>query len=460
MKLTVILPLITVWLQVRVLPGPPHCQSVSVRKDASASAEAILFPIFQWSAAFKRSPTFVCCLLTSRRFVGIFVGILSKRKRDTNMPLTDTKCRNAKGQIKQRTLAVGVYPAIGLMEARAARDEAKRNLAANIDPSVVKQERKRAAKIATDNTFEAVAREWHENWKGARSPYYAVQILRRLEADAFPAVGRRPIAALEPPELLDMLRKVEKRGVNETARRLKQLVGQIFRFAIVTGRAKRDPSVDLKDALRATGEPQRHRAMPLSELPTFLRKLECYSGEQQTKLALKLVTLTFLRTTELRAGKWSELENLDENSAVWRIPAERMKMRLEHLVPLSRQAVAVLRELRALSGGSPKIFPSPGKGDCMSSNTMLYAIYRMGYHGRATTHGFRAVASTILNETNLFNRDWIERQLSHVERNEVRRAYNAAEWMPDRRRMMQWWADHITALTLESDKIVPLSRAG
>ncbi len=273
------------------------------------------------------------------------------------MPITDTKCRNAKGQIKsrklsdggglhllitpdgakywrlayrlhgkQRTLALGVYPAVGLIEARASRDDAKRSIAANIDPSVVKRERKRAAKIATGNTFEAVAREWHENWKDARSPYYAAQILRRLEADAFPAIGRRPIAALEPPELLDMLRKVEKRGVNETARRLKQLVGQIFRFAIVTGRAKRDPSVDLKDALRATGEPQRHRAMPLSELPTFLQKLESYSGEQQTKLALKLVTLTFLRTTELRAGKWSELENLDENSAVWRIPAERMKM--------------------------------------------------------------------------------------------------------------------------------------
>ena len=301
------------------------------------------------------------------------------------MTLTDTKCRNAKGQIKprklsdggglhllvnpdgakywrlayrwhgkQRTLAIGVYPAVGLMEARAARDEAKRNLAADTDPSEVKQERKRAAKIATGNTFEAVAREWHENWKGARTPYYAAQILRRLDADAFPSIGHRPIAALEPPELMDMLRKVERRGVNETARRLKQLVGQIFRFAIVTGRAKRDPSVDLRDALRATGEPQRHRAMPLSELPTFLQKLESYSGERQTKLALKLVTLTFLRTTELRAGRWSELENLDENSALWRIPAERMKMRLEHLVPLSRQAVAVLRELRALFWRQPQ----------------------------------------------------------------------------------------------------------
>jgi integrase len=360
---------------------------------------------------------------------------------------------------KQRTLALGVYPAVGLLEARAARDEAKRDLAANIDPSVVKRERKRAAKIATGNTFEAVAREWHENWKDARSPYYAAQILRRLEANAFPAIGRRPIAALEPPELVDMLRKVEKRGVNETARRLKQLVGQIFRFAIVTGRAKREPSVDLRDALRATGEPQRHRAMPLSELPTFLQKLESYSGDQRTKLALKLVTLTFLRTTELRGGKWSELEDIDENSALWRIPAERMKMHLEHLVPLSRQAVAVLRELRALSGNSPNIFPSPGKSGCMSSNTMLYALYRMGYHGRATTHGFRAVASKILNESNLFNRDWIERQLAHVERNEVRRAYHAAEWMPDRRRMMQWWADHITAMAMEGNKFVPLARA-
>jgi integrase len=256
-----------------------------------------------------------------------------------------------------------------------------------------------------------------------------------------------------------MLRKVEKRGADEMARRLKQLVGQIFRFAIATGRAKRDPSADLKGALRATGEPRHHRAMPLIELPTFMQKLETYSGEQQTKLALKLMTLTFLRTTELRAGKWNELEDLDENTARWRIPAERMKMRLEHLVPLSRQAVAVLRELRALSGNSSNIFPSPAKCGCMSSNTMLYALYRMGYHGRATTHGFRAVASTILNESNLFNRDWIERQLAHVERNEVRRAYNAAEWMPDHRRMVQWWADHITAMVPESNKIVPLLRA-
>jgi integrase len=406
------------------------------------------------------------------------------------MALTDTKCRNARGQKKrqklsdggglhllvnsdgarywrlayrwlgkQRTLALGVYPAVGLAEARAARDAAKRDLAGGRDPSIVKREKKRDAKIAGSNTFEAVGREWHENWKCARTPYYAAQILRRLEADVFPVIGKRPIAELDTAELLDMLRRVEKRGVYETARRLKQLVSQIFRFAIVTSRAKRDPSADLRDALQASGQPRRHKAMPVSELPTFLHRLDNYAGEQQTGLALKLVALTFLRTTELRAGRWSELEDLDGDNAQWRVPAGRMKMRLEHIVPLPSQAVAVLRQLRPLSHNSPFIFPSAGKDGCMSSNTMLYALYRMGYHGRATTHGFRGLASTILNESNLFNRDWIERQLAHVERNEVRRAYNAAEWMPDRRRMMQWWADHLSTLMAGPKKVVSFSRA-
>ena len=308
------------------------------------------------------------------------------------MPLTDTKCRNAKAQIKprklsdggglhllinpdgakywrlayrwhgkQRTLALGVYPAVGLMEARAARDDAKRSLAANIDPSVVKRERKRAAKVATGNTFEAIAREWHENWKDARSPYYAAQILRRLEADVFPAIGRRPIAELEPPELLDMLRKVEKRGANEMARRLKQLVGQIFRFAIATGRAKRDPPLISRTLCGLQENRRRHRAMPLIELPTFLQKLETYSGEQHTKLALKLITLTFLRTTELRAGKWSELENLDENSALWRIPAERMKMRLEHLVPFITPSCRSVARATCPLWQQPQYFPFAGQ---------------------------------------------------------------------------------------------------
>jgi integrase len=392
------------------------------------------------------------------------------------MPLTDTRCRTAKGESaprkladggglyllitpegakywrvayrwrgKQRTLACGVYPAVTLADARRVRDETKCLLAEDVDPSAKKKERKRDALRAAANTFERLAREWHKKWEPGRSELYATQVLRRLEADAFPEIGHRPVAEIEPPEVLDMLRKVEARGAKETARRLKQLVGQICRYAIAIGIAKRDPSADLKGALEATGEPQRHRAMPRAELPDFLRSLQSYAGERQTALALQLITLTMLRTTELRAGRWNEIEDLDGSLPLWRVPADRMKKRKEHLVPLSRQAAAVLRELRALAKGSPLMFPSPSRDRCMSSNTMLYALYRMGYHSRATTHGFRSVASTILNENN-FNSDWIERQLAHVDSNDVRRAYNAAEWLPERRRMMQWFADHLDRL--------------
>ena len=344
---------------------------------------------------------------------------------------------------KQRTLAIGVYPAVGLSDAREARDAAKRDLAANRDPSAVKRERRRAARADNGNTFEAVARDWFEHWKGGRTPAYTERVLSRLEDDVFPSIGRRPIAELEPPELLEMLRKVEGRGVHDTARRLKQYAGMIFRFGIATSRCKRDPSADLKGALKATGEPQRHKAMPRKELPDFLRALENYEGEARTRLALQLTMHTFLRTGELRAGQWSEIEDLDGVLPLWRVPSERMKMRREHIVPLSHQAVAILRALRTLSGNSPCIFPSPGKKGIMSENTMLYALYRMGYHGRATTHGFRAVASTMLNESNLFNPDWIELQLAHVERNKIRAAYNSAQHLPERRRMMQWWSDTV-----------------
>lgn len=284
------------------------------------------------------------------------------------MPLTDVKCRAAKGRKapyklsdggglhllvapsgarywrlayrwmgKQRTLAIGVYPDISLSDARDARDEAKRHLAAGTDPSAVKREKRRSAKVSADNTFGAVALEWHDVWKSGRTEFYAGQILRRLQADVFPEIGRRPIAEIEAPEVLDLLRKVEARGVFETARRLRQLIGQIFRFAIVIGKAKRDPAADLKGALRSKGQPERHKMMPRKELPKFLRSLEEYNGEPRTQLALKLVMLTFLRTTELRGGRWDEIEEIDGADPLWRVPAERMKMRNEHLVPLSKQ---------------------------------------------------------------------------------------------------------------------------
>ena len=381
------------------------------------------------------------------------------------MALTDTRIRNAKPKAKayklsdgggmyllvtpdgarywrldyrfagkRRTLALGVYPMVTLSNARARREDARALLAKDIDPSAVKKAAKRAAKLASENTFEAVAREWIANQRNRLAPRYCALLLARLEADIFREIGSRPIADIDAPELLEALRKVETRGVIETARRLRQTCGQVFRYAIATGRAKYDPSAALRGALGSPGRPRGHRAMALNEVPKFLNALGAYDGDPRTRLALRLMVLTFARTTELRGAQWSEFENLEGNEPLWRIPAERMKMKREHIVPLARQAVAVLRELRALPGSeaSPFLFPSPSREGYMSNNTMLYALYRMGYHGRATVHGFRAMASTALNEMG-FRPDVIERQLAHQEQNAVRAAYNRAEYLSERR---------------------------
>jgi integrase len=400
--------------------------------------------------------------------------------RDTNMPLTDTAVRNAKGREKpqklsdggglhllvnpdgarywrmayryqgrQKTLAFGVYPIVSLADARAARDAAKKLLARDIDPSEARKEQKHSARLSAKNTFEAVAREWCENQRDGWTGRYHDHVVTRLEADVFPELGSRPIAEIEPPELLAALRKVEKRAALEIAKRLRQTVGQVFRYGIVTGRAKRDPSVDLKGALKASGRQAHHKAMPREDLPEFLRALSNYDGEARTRLALRLAVLTFVRTTELRAARWDEV---DLEAAEWRIPAERMQMRAPHIVPLSRQAVETFAELRSIAGRSDYVFPSPGAEGCMSNNTMLFAIYRMGFHGRATVHGFRAVASTLLNEMG-FHPDWIERQLAHDERNKARAAYNHAQYLPERRRMMQQWADYLDDLA-DGGKVV------
>jgi integrase len=237
---------------------------------------------------------------------------------------------------RQKTLALGVYPIVSLADARAAGDAAKKLLARDIDPSEARKEQKRVARLSTKNTFEAVAREWCENQRDGWTGRYHDHVVTRLEADVYPEIGSRPIAQIEPPELLVALRKVEKRGALEIAKRLRQTVGQVFRYGIVTGRAKRDPSVDLKGALKASGRQAHHKAMPRQDLPEFLRALSNCDGEARTRLALRLAVLTFVRTTELRAARWEEV---DLEAAEWRIPAERMKMRAPHIVPLSRQAV-------------------------------------------------------------------------------------------------------------------------
>jgi integrase len=351
---------------------------------------------------------------------------------------------------RQKTLALGVYPIVSLADARAARDAAMKLLARDIDPSEAKKEQKRAARLSADNTFEIVAREWCENQKDGWTARYHDHVITRLEADLFPEIGARPIAEIEPPELLALLRKVEKRGALEIAKRLRQTIGQVFRYGIVTGRAKRDPAVDLKGALKASGRQAHHKAMPREDLPEFLRALSNYDGEARTRLALRLAVLTFVRTTELRAARWDEV---DLEAADWRIPAERMKMGAPHIVPLSRQAVETFATLRSIAGRSAYVFPSPGAEGFMSNNTMLFAMYRMGFHGRATVHGFRAVASTLRNEMG-FHPDWIERQLAHDERNKVRAAYNHAQYLPERRRLMQQWADYLDDLAEGREVIV------
>lgn len=340
---------------------------------------------------------------------------------------------------KEKKLALGLYPEIGLSEARHRCGDARKLLANDKDPSEAKKEVKRQILVKHANSFESVAREWIEARAGAWTPRYTEFMISRLENDIFPKLGPRPIADITAPELLATLRVIEKRGALELANRAKQTCGQIFMYGIATGRVERNPAADLKGALK-THVKKNYAHLKEVDLPEFIRKLEAYDGNPQTKLAAKLLMLTFVRTNELRGMAWQEI---DFEKAEWRITAERMKMRRPHIVPLSRQVIEILRELQTLNGKWEYVFPNPFKPiKYMSENAILYALYRMGYHSRTTGHGFRHTASTILNE-NGFNADHIERQLAHVEGNKVRGAYNHAEYLPERRKMMQWWADYI-----------------
>jgi len=354
---------------------------------------------------------------------------------------------------KEKLLALGVYPDVSIAEARKARDNAKDLIKAGRDPVTTKKQDRLAQQVSAANTFEAVALEWIEQQRHRWSPGHVERVLDSLKVDIFPDIGARPIKDITAPELLAVLKKVEKRGVFETAQRLLQRCGAVFRFAIQTHRAERNPAIDLRGAIK---QPKRdnHAALSATDLPEFLRKLEAYDGRPETKFALRLLALTFVRTSELRKAEWSEF---DLENATWRIPAERMKMRAPHIVPLSTQALAVLEELKPLTGGGRLLFPSQSKlTEPMSENTMLYAIYRMGYHSRATGHGFRATASTILNEQE-WKPDVIERQLAHAERNKVRAAYHRSEYLDDRRKMMQAWADYLDAVKSGAD-VVPIRK--
>ncbi|AZL16457.1 DUF4102 domain-containing protein [Rickettsiales endosymbiont of Stachyamoeba lipophora] len=343
---------------------------------------------------------------------------------------------------KEKEISFGVYPETSLKEARDKCDKTRKLIRANLDPSVVKKEEKIQQQLDTENSLELIAREWHNNQKNSWAERHANYVLRRLEADIFPKLGFKSINTVTPPELLLVLRDIEKRGAIDIAKRALQTCGQIFRYAVATGRAERDISSDLRGALQ-TRKKEHYSRLEAKELPEFLEKLALYDGDLQTKLALKLLILTFVRTGELRGARWEEI---DLEKKEWRIPAERMKMREPHIVPLSNQAIDIIQELKLISGYREHLFTNRNKPlSFISENTLLYAMYRMGYHSRATPHGFRATASTILNEHG-FRPDIIERQLAHAERNKVRASYNHAQYLPERREMMQWWADYLYAL--------------
>ena len=347
---------------------------------------------------------------------------------------------------KEKLFALGVYPAVSLETARARRDAARVLIAQGINPVHAQQDTERAKQAATVDTFEALAREWWANWKGGRTERHAGYVLRRLEADVFPAIGKKPISTVRPRDVIAVLKKIEERGAVDIAKRAKETIGQVFSFAIQNERAEANPAANLKGVLKNAAKTNYAR-LSEKELPELMGKIANYSrdgGAQVTRIALQLMALTFVRTAELIAARWEEF---DVERAQWRIPAERMKMREPHIVPLTKQALALLAELKIVTGHSVLLFP--GERDHakpMSNNTILFALYRMGYHSRMTGHGFRGIASTLLHEMG-FDHNHIELQLAHKERNAVSAAYNHATYLPQRAKMMQFWADYLDKVT-------------
>ena len=339
---------------------------------------------------------------------------------------------------KEKRLALGAYPVVTLKAARERAIEARRLLADGVDPAQAK------AKAAGAHSFEAVAREWHAKFAPTWTAAHAARIITRLELNVFPWIGARPIAEITAPELLAVLRRIEARGRLETAHRAHQNCGAVFRYAVATGRAERDPSGDLRGALPPATKRHHAAIVEPRAVAELLRAIDGYTGSLVTACALKLAPLVFVRPGELRRAEWVEI---DLDAAEWRIPADKMKMREPHVVPLSRQAVAILRELQPLTGRGRYVFPGArSAARPMSENTVNAALRRLGYDKDTMTgHGFRSLASSILHEQG-WPSDIIERQLAHAERNKIKAAYNRAQHLPERRRMMQAWSDYLDSL--------------
>lgn len=342
---------------------------------------------------------------------------------------------------KEKRLALGVYPAVSLKAARDAATEARKLLTAGDDPGALRKTAKAQTAHENANTLEAVALAWLAHQSGRWAPITADRVRASLEGHILPALGARPLTSIRPGELMAAIKAVEARGATDQASRVLQRVKAIYRWAVIHERIELNPMLDLVPSEILKPRQVNHRAaLSDRELPAFLGKLAAYEGDPNTIQALRLLMLTATRPGEVRGARWAEFEL---PAALWTIPAERMKMRTEHRVPLSRQSLEVLRTMQALSGGGELVFPSPYyPGKSLSENTFNSAMARMGYKGSATAHGFRALFSTVANECG-WNPDVIERQLAHAERNGVRAAYHRSTYMQPRAKLMQWWADYL-----------------
>jgi integrase len=402
------------------------------------------------------------------------------------MPITDTKARNAKPKDKQyklfdtdglfllvspaggkwwrfkyrfggkeKLLSLGTYPEISLSQARERRDIARKQVAIGIDPSEARKALKES-KTQDENTFEVVAREWFGKFSTNWAPGHAIKIKNRLENDVFPYMGERPIIDIKAPELLMVLRRIESRGALDTAHRARTNCSQIFRYAVATGRAERDPAADLRGALPPAKDGHFSAITDPGKAAGLLRAIDGYQGSFVTKCALKLAPLLFARPGELRQMEWIEI---DFDAGEWNIPAEKMKTRQPHLVPLARQAIGILRELHSLTGNGRYVFPNPRTSKRpMSNNGILAALRRMGFEkGEMTGHGFRAMARTILDEVLQVRVELIEHQMAHNVRDPLGRSYNRTTHLDERRKMMQTWADYLDGLKAGA-KVVSLKR--
>jgi integrase len=400
-------------------------------------------------------------------------------------PLTDTKVRNTKSQEreyklfdggglfllvtpsggklwhfkfrfdgKEKKLALGSYPAISLLDARQRRDEARRQLANGIDPGAVRKAQKQA-NIQETETFEVIAREWFNKFKHTWKESHSTRVLSRLEQNVFPYIGKRPIIQIKAPELLGVLRRIEARGILHSAHNIRGICGQIFRYAVATGRVERDLSADLRGALSPVKTINRAAITDPIKAGELLRAIDNYRGSFVVQSALKFAPLTFVRPGELRHAEWSEI---DFEKAEWNIPAHKMKMKQAHLVPLSQQAIEILTELQKLTGEGRYVFPGRTSSRPMSDNAILAALRYMGFEkSEMSGHGFRAMARTILDEVLQIRPDYIEHQLAHAVRDPNGRAYNRTAHLNERKRMMQTWADYLDGLKVGA-KVIPFKK--